>query len=953
MSKTRLHQTKNSAQQAIDELNQRLYSSRRRLRGLTELSRSLDHKIEFFRVQIEQHRNLSESLSYKLGKLLFEAKSVKGLKKIPSGFIEIVKLSKKRQAIRQARQLLESNGFKVIRVKSPKNVTIPEKLINPKGHLVNSSNQARSVFDDLLRVASTIPDSNGSQYYRPIDLNIAIVTDEFMFNYYRSIFKNVVYVTPDNYEEAFRIHDIQLFLYVSCWSGISNDEWRGIAYREKPKNALNNIIALSKAKGIPTVFQTIEDPSNYEHYLPIAQKFEHIVTTDVDCIQLYQRDTNAKSVSYGEYGVNPLFNNPIGIRRKVHQGAFFAGSYPSRYTERCHDMHVVFDSLIASGYDLIIADRNSDKPHESVAFPARYANYLVPKIDHRLLQKVHKVFKYSVNFNSIKTSPSMCAMRIYELQAQGSLLMSNYAKSVVNNFPLVDVINTQVNAAAYFDSSDMFSDYEKQVASIRNIMTSKTGFEQARVILTNIGLQVTEMLTPLVIVIVKDATDEKVTHMFERQRYANKILVDTSKVSSIPVLEYAYYAIFSHDYEYEENYLIDMVNGFKYTNSRYVTKAAYFDGVRFNDGPQHEFVETLPSIYRSVFDAQLFDAETLLRMPENYPCEGGYSIDPFELNYTRYLEAIQVPTIDYALSVIVPVFNNGEFLRYKCMESLRRNALFSQMEILLVDDGSTDSATLETIALFKRRYSNVKVYHFNDGGSGSASRPRNKGVQLATAPLITYLDPDNEISPNGYDNLYSLFIKQEQQGRLLDLISGYQIKVGVKQSITAKHTNKQLILIDDPRNNLLLSRDFPIISTQAAIIRKEFLINSKVDFVQNAVGQDTLYGHELLARASCVGFSNDAHIVYYADRTDSVTNTINLRFFQKSLILEKAQHERFAAIGLLESYIEHKFKKFFDGWYLEKLKVTDINIRPDAIKILNEILAMYGFPSLSFDNRGV
>ena len=66
------------------------------------------------------------------------------------------------------------------------------------------------------------------------------------------------------------------------------------------------------------------------------------------------------------------------------------------------------------------------------------------------------------------------------------------------------------------------------------------------------------------------------------------------------------------------------------------------------------------------------------------------------------------------------------------------------MEILLIDDGSTDEETINTISDIKNKYTNVRTYSFTDGGSGTASRPRNKGIELATAKYVTYLDPDNE-----------------------------------------------------------------------------------------------------------------------------------------------------------------------------------------------------------------
>ena len=106
----------------------------------------------------------------------------------------------------------------------------------------NNDSQPKVTAESLEKIAASIPDSNGIAYYKRIPLNIAIVTDEFMFNYYNGAFENLYYVNPDNYKLVFDNHKIDAFLYVSCWSGMLNDDWRGIKYREKSMKAFDEII---------------------------------------------------------------------------------------------------------------------------------------------------------------------------------------------------------------------------------------------------------------------------------------------------------------------------------------------------------------------------------------------------------------------------------------------------------------------------------------------------------------------------------------------------------------------------------------------------------------------------------------------------------------------------------------------------------------------------------------
>ena len=76
------------------------------------------------------------------------------------------------------------------------------------------------------------------------------------------------------------------------------------------------------------------------------------------------------------------------------------------------------------------------------------------------------------------------------------------------------------------------------------------------------------------------------------------------------------------------------------------------------------------------------------------------------------------------------------------------------MELIFIDDGSTNQSCINTIKILENKYSNVKTYFFEPGGSGSASRARNKGVYLSSSKYICYLDPDNEAIGDGYYELF-------------------------------------------------------------------------------------------------------------------------------------------------------------------------------------------------------
>ncbi|MHA6964316.1 glycosyltransferase [Zobellella denitrificans] len=823
------------------------------------------------------------------------------------------------------------------------------RLVSTKKLITESSEGSKYIesFRQILAEAEAIPDSNGSEYFTKHDYRVGVIGDVYMYNFYKDTFTTVHYLSPTNYHEILT-QGLDIVIYTTCWKGINNEEWRGVKFRETPQKALDAILSYAKDNNIKTVFQTIEDPSNFDYFLEVAEKFEYILTTDTDCIDRYKEKLGHDQVFFGEYGVNPQLNNPIGCRRNTRNAAFFAGSYPKRYKERCEDMETIFDSIVDSGGELLIADRNFGADSQDLVYPARFRSSVLPPVQHEVLQKLHKLFRYNLNFNSIKQSPTMCAMRVYELQAQGNGFISNYANSVFNNFPGIRIVPFKQDMSFDFGRDETWEEYRLNISNIREVLNSKTSYQIVSTLLENIGLKVKTKKDTTIAVICAEKTDQ-VKHSFEAQAYPHKILLEESALKNWAQIKQkyniGYFCWFSEGNSYEKYYLNDLLNGFKYTNCRYITKNAYFNSNgNYVDGKEHEYTSECSSKALSLFSARDLEPEQLsaYRVDQSFVFENGYSIDPFEINFVRYMQCHTPQVIDYKLSVIVPVYNNGRFLISKCIPSLQRNKLWPDMEVLLVDDGSTNKETLATLEYLKNIYPNVRVKFNHDGGSGSASRPRNQGIELASAPLITFLDPDNEIAPGAYDLLIELYREANQSSaESVEFISGFHVKVAEDVKTIGKHTPNRLSIIKDFKKGYFERGRFPVIATQSAVISKAFLNNHQIRFVERSAGQDTLFGWELIAKSKRGGFNNSAYIIYYADRSDSITNKVDESYFRKKLILEKVQKEFLEENGLLHSFMENRFDQFMKDWYLKKLEHVGEDNLDRCKEILSDICNIY------------
>lgn len=100
------------------------------------------------------------------------------------------------------------------------------------------------------------------------------------------------------------------------------------------------------------------------------------------------------------------------------------------------------------------------------------------------------------------------------------------------------------------------------------------------------------------------------------------------------------------------------------------------------------------------------------------------------------------------VSVIVPVYNGKKYIN-KCINSILRQT-FKDIEIILVDDGSTDN-TLNILKEYEKRFQNVKVISSINLGAGGA---RNIGLDASHGEYILFVDADDFLREDMIEVLY-------------------------------------------------------------------------------------------------------------------------------------------------------------------------------------------------------
>ena len=694
------------------------------------------------------------------------------------------------------------------------------------------------------------------------------------------------------------------------------------------------VLRVFQQSGIPAAMVTDSDRSHYADHLEIARQCSYVFTTSTEYLRRYLTDCDHGCAAAVMPGIDPMVHNPVGLPIKRRNGAFYAGDWRNQTAQGSKDLALLLDGVISSGLPLsIVPEPGGDSPEQ---IPEQYQAYVQPCEDEKEFKALCQSFNWAININPFPGDDSCFSRRVPELLADGAAVLSNYNTGVNSYFPVVSMAHDESEVGRILNGFTEEECYERQIFGIRSVMTGHTKYDRMAEILGKLGLDASPAQQRSVLILTGKPDDPRVIDSFERQTYQNKKLLGQKDLTADILRQFDIVTWFDPDAFYGEFYLEDMVNGFKYTTCDYVTKDAWVaDGV-LQAGVEHNYVSRIRSGFRTLFWRASFPDEFFRQVPMERSIDNGYSIDHF--SYWEGDRKREENAGPYVLSVVIPVYNNGMHLYGKCFSSLRRSSLFRRMKLIMVDDGSTDALTERIETYLCDRYSNIELYQFRDGGSGSASRPRNKGVEMVTTDYLTFLDPDNEAIFDGYYQLYQLASEGDY-----DVVAG---------NIYRFHDKKDLFNYFDKYNKTLHGFDFPdgisdrldrtnllAPSIQGMVIRKALIARHGLEQVPGAAGQDTLFSWQLQYCARSFRVVDLPIHIYYAYTAGSVTNTVTPRYFQKLLALQEKKCQWLTETGLIGYFMAKRFSTYNNGWVLKKL--ADAKEPEKCVKLVEQIMLPY------------
>ena len=224
------------------------------------------------------------------------------------------------------------------------------------------------------------------------------------------------------------------------------------------------------------------------------------------------------------------------------------------------------------------------------------------------------------------------------------------------------------------------------------------------------------------------------------------------------------------------------------------------------------------------------------------------------------------------ISVIVPVYNVDRYL-VRCVDSII-NQTYKNLEIILVDDGSTDKSP-QICDSYLQKDTRIRVVHKQNGGLSSA---RNAGLDTATGEYIAFVDSDDYILPEMYEVLFRLI--DENNADMA--VSSYQKVDEAGIPLQSKNTNgKDEVLSGDEVLSIGM-KDIDMMACSKLYKSSIFDDIDDIRFPEGRLHEDEFTTHHILSKCSRI-VSTSARMYMYTQRAGSIMGTAEESFIVKRL----------------------------------------------------------------------
>ena len=282
----------------------------------------------------------------------------------------------------------------------------------------------------------------------------------------------------------------------------------------------------------------------------------------------------------------------------------------------------------------------------------------------------------------------------------------------------------------------------------------------------------------------------------------------------------------------------------------------------------------------------------------------------------------------YLLSLIVPIYNSEEYIDNLINSIINQSIGFDNIELILVDDLSTDNSK-KIIEDYSKKYNNIIPYYSNIN-HGFPGFGRNMGIGLSTTEYVMFIDHDDELDKDVCKNFYETITNENADLVCCDIINNDPL--GVKKEnipyVNGIETEKFVIIKDD---------DIPLfgsISIWNKLFKKEIITENQIKFIEWSYADDLTFSLSYFLKSKTLIYLKDYFGYKWNNRPTSLSHTVAkehliglINAYRDIIVIFKKENKVELANTILKRYI---------GYLIIQCSYVDAD-NAEIEKILKEI----------------
>ncbi|MEE2524055.1 glycosyltransferase [Pseudarthrobacter sp. J64] len=369
------------------------------------------------------------------------------------------------------------------------------------------------------------------------DLKIGIISDEFTFQGLAPEAQFVV-MKPATWRTQLQGEPIDALIVESAWEGVEGLWNHKVGFYDDDQFAtLRELLAHCNASGIPTIFWNKEDPVHFNRFRVTAKYFDHVFTTDAECIPKYWESAGSrlKTVSSLPFYAQPRLHNILPSTRDYEHSVSYAGSfYGQKYPKRSGELARILNA--GKPHGLAIYDRQHLNPESPYHFPPELGPFVRGGLAYSDMVEAYKAHPVHINVNSVDDSPTMFSRRVMEVAASGGAVVSGTGRGVAEVLDgLVPVISSQAEAELLISEWMSNEDVRMRDAwlAYRHIHRGHTAAHRLAYVLRTAGLVVDAPEPPSYAVFTDNPSPEFMARMERQTVSPSMVFAPTETVEGV------------------------------------------------------------------------------------------------------------------------------------------------------------------------------------------------------------------------------------------------------------------------------------------------------------------------------------------------------------------------------------------------------------------------------------